>query len=78
MVTLGELLTVQSSTKDKPPGPTAEKTKLVKEAVSAQCHLSSQQQTQLWEELIRHHEAVSLCKSNMGRSDAVPHFLRLK
>ncbi len=52
MVTLGELLTVQRSMKDKPPGPTAEKTQLIKETVSAQCHLSSQQQTQLWEELI--------------------------
>ncbi len=46
--------------------------------MSRQQHLSRQQQENLREVLLRHHEAVSLGKSDMGRSTSVPHILRPK
>ncbi len=59
-------------------GTTKEKVQLIKDTVCAQQHLSCQQQEQLRNVLIRHHEAMSLGKSDMGRSSAVPHILRPK
>lgn len=78
MVTLGELLTVQSKEVTGQQEPSSEKIRLIEDTVSAQGHLSSTQQENLREVLLRHHEAVSLGKTDMGRSSAVPHVLRPK
>ena len=78
MITLGELLTVHSSERTQQAGPSKEKEQLIEETVSGQGHLSQRQQEDLREVLLQHHEAVSLGKSDMGRSTAVPHVLRLK
>ncbi len=52
--------------------------KVIDSAVEGQVHLSGEQKEQLRQVLVRQHEAVSLGKSDMGRSAAVPHALRPK
>ncbi len=78
MVTFGELLTVQDNPDTVPAGPTTEKLELIDDNVCAQSQLSPRQQEQLQEVLVKHHEAVLLDKSDMGRTTAVPHILRPK
>ncbi len=78
MVTLGELLTVQTPKQSQQSEPTKDKVQIIEEMVSGQRHLSRQQQEHLREVLLRHHEAVWLGKSDMSRSTAVPHVLRPK
>ncbi len=78
MITLGELLTVHTSQGPSTSEPAKDKIQLIEETVSGQRHLSRQQQEDLREVLLQHHEAVSLGKSDMGRSQAVPHVLRPK
>ncbi len=77
MVTLGELLTVVEEAIPPTP-PSEEKMKVIDDAIEAQVHLSGEQREQLREVLVGQHEAVSLGKSDMGRSNAVPHVLRPK
>ncbi len=78
MITPGELLMVKPPLPERPSHPTPERVQLIKETIQVQGHLSSLQQEQLREVLLRHHGAVSLRKSDMGRSSAVPHVLRPK
>ena len=77
MVTLGELLTVVEEPKPRT-SPSEEKMKVIEDAIEAQVHLSGEQREQLREVLVRQHEAVSLGKSDMGHSNAVPHVFRPK
>ncbi len=69
MVTLGELLTVKSESETRP---SDEKLKVI-DATEGQTHLTGEQKEQLRQVLVRQHKAVSLGKSDMGRSSAVPH-----
>ena len=78
MVTLGELLTVQESSSGESVGPSEQKLKVIDDANGGQQHLSGTQREQLREVLVLQHEAVSLGKSDMGRSAVVQHILRLK
>ncbi len=77
MITLGELLTVVEEPKPRAP-PSEEKMKVIDDAIEAQVHLSGEQREQMRQVLVRQHEAVSLGKSDLGRSNAVPHVLRPK
>ncbi len=78
MVTLGELLTVADKTPTAETAPSEEKLKVIDVAIEGQTHLTGEQKEQLWQVLVRQHEAVSLGKSDMGCSAAVPHLLRPK
>ncbi len=77
MITLGELLTVAEEPTPRAT-PSEEKMKVIDDAIEAQVHLSGEQREQLRQVLVRQHEALSLGKSDMGRSNAVPHVLRPK
>ncbi len=77
MITLGELLTVTEEPAQRVP-PSEEKIKVITDAIEAQVHLSGEEREQLRKVLVHQHEAVSLGKSDMGRSNAVPHVLRPK
>ncbi len=55
-----------------------EKFKVIDDAIEGQKHLAGEQNEQLRQVLVRPHEAVSLGKSDMGRSSAVPNLLRPK
>ena len=52
--------------------------KVIDSAIEGQVHLSGEQREQLRQVLVRQHEAVSLGKSDKGRSAAVLHVLRPK
>ena len=78
MVTLGELLTVADKTLTAETRPSEEKMKVFDDAIEGQTHLTGEQREQLRQVLVRQHEAVSLGKSDMRRSAAVPHLLRPK
>ena len=78
MITLGELLTVTEEPAAQEAPPSEEKMKVIDSAIEGQVHLSGEQREQLRQVLVCQHEAVSLSKSDMGRSAAVPHVLRPK
>ena len=52
--------------------------KLMDDGIEAQKHLKGEQREQLRQVRVRQHEAVSLGKSDRGRSAAVPHLLHPK
>ncbi len=52
--------------------------KVIDDAIEGQVYLTGEQKEQLRQVLVRQHKAVSLGKSDMGRSAAVPHVLRPK
>ncbi len=59
-------------------GPSEKKLKVIDDTIGNQRHLTGDQREQLRQVLIRQHEAVSLGKSDMGRSAAVPPLLHPK
>ncbi len=77
-ITLGELLTVKSESPSQETRPSDQKLKVIDDTIKGQTHLTGEQKEQLWQVLVCQHEAVSLGKSDMGRSSAVPHLLRPK
>ncbi len=78
MVTMGELLTVKIESPSQETCPSGEKFKVIDADIEGQTHLTGEQKEQLRQVLVRQHETVSLGKSDMGRSSAVPHLLRPK
>ena len=78
MIALGELLTVKEETSAPEASPSEEEMKVINDAIEGQAHLSGEQKEQLRQVSVRQHEAVSLGKSDMGHSAAVPHALRPK
>ncbi len=78
MITLGELLMVKEEASAPEAPLSEEKMKVIDNAIEGQVHLSAEQKEQLRQVLVCQHEAVSLSKSDIGRSAAVPHVLRPK
>ncbi len=76
MVTLEELLTVIGQVLSQETRPPDEKLRVIDGAIEGQTYLTGEQKEQLCQVLVCQHEAVSLGKSDMGRSDAVPYLLR--